>query len=304
MFTVTLLARLMVLALESSQKRRALKAPYKGSPPESTNGIFSLLLLGCLNPLLGIGYKENLSVRRLFGLRSSMSADVLLEETSARWGSGKLNTVDCTVGLLIVPPVKQQKRHSLFLVVLEQHKRTLLAGAVARLCLTAFRFAQPFLVEGLLDFINRGSSGSSAEGTWLLVAYAAVYIGTAVRSQQCPQLLSPNLRRICQAGYMYQTHRLVAMIRGGLITLLYRKVLGMDTMKASKSAPVALMSIDTEKIAYRLQTVHQTWGGVIEIALAIWLLKRQLGLAVIGSGLASACKDCRLCIVYLAVLSS
>ena len=89
---------------------------------------------------------------------------------------------------------------------------------------------------------------------------------------------------------MYQTHRLVAMIRGGLIALLYRKVLDMETKKASKSASVTLMSIDMEKIAYGLQTIHQTWAGVIEIALALWLLERQLGLAVVGSVLVSACE--------------
>lgn len=77
------------------------------------------------------------------------------------------------------------------------------------------------------------------------------------------------------------------MIRGGLISMLYHNVLNMDTMKTSKSAPVALMSMDMEKIAFGLQTIHQTWAGLLEVALAIWLLERQLGLAVVGSVLVS-----------------
>ncbi|KAH8767286.1 hypothetical protein F5883DRAFT_554739 [Diaporthe sp. PMI_573] len=73
------------------------------------------------------------------------------------------------------------------------------------------------------------------------------------------------------------------MIRGGLISMLYRDVLNMDTMKSSKSSPVALISMDMEKIPFGLQTIHQTWAGLLEFAVAIWLLQRQLGLAVLGS---------------------
>jgi len=93
-----------------------------------------------------------------------------------------------------------------------------------------------------------------------------------------------------QAGYMYQTRRLVAMIRGGLITMLYRKSLDMDHTNSAEATPVTLMSIDMEKIAFGLQTIHQTWAGLLEIALAIWLLERQLRVAVVGSALVSICK--------------
>jgi hypothetical protein len=82
---------------------------------------------------------------------------------------------------------------------------------------------------------------------------------------------------------MYQTERLVVMIRGGLISMLYRDVLNMDTIKSSKSSPFALISMDMEKIAFGLQTLHQTWAGLLEFSVAIWLLQRQLGLAVLGS---------------------
>lgn len=82
---------------------------------------------------------------------------------------------------------------------------------------------------------------------------------------------------------MYQTERLIVMIRGGLISMLYRDVLNMDTFESSKSSPVALISMDMEKIAFGLQTLHQTWAGLLEFAMAIWLLQRQIGLAVVGS---------------------
>ncbi|KUI53705.1 ABC transporter C family member 3 [Cytospora mali] len=250
LFTATLMMRALVLFLESSPKTHALKAQYKGAPPESTNGIFSLFLLWWLNPLLRLGYRSDLSLTSLLRLGSHMSSEVLFRGMSAQWARAQ-----------------QEKRHSLFLSLIRQHKRTVLAGALIRLCLTAFTFSQPFLVQGLLNYVKQGSSDTPAEGTWLIVAYAAVYTGIA----------------ICQAGYMYQTERLIVMIRGGLISMLYHDMLNMDTMKASKSSPVALISMDMEKIATGLQTVHHTWAGLLEVALAIWLLERQLGLAVLGS---------------------
>ena len=178
LFTATLVMRALVLFFESSPKTHALKAQYKGLPPESTNGIFSLFLLLWLNPLLRLGYRKDLKLTSLLRLESQMSSDVLFKETSAQWARGK-----------------QEKRHSLFLSLIRQHKRTTLAGALIRLCLTAFTFSQPFLVQGLLDYVHQDSSDSSAKGTWLIVAYAAVYSGIAVRCSLVWKLL--YLSRVC-----------------------------------------------------------------------------------------------------------
>lgn len=76
-------------------------------------------------------------------------------------------------------PAQQDKQHSLFLSLMCQHKRTVLGGALIRLCLSVFTFSQPFLVQALLDYVRKGSSGTSAEGMWLIIAYAAVYTGIA-----------------------------------------------------------------------------------------------------------------------------
>lgn len=76
--------------------------------------------------------------------------------------------------------MRQNKQNSLFLSLIRQHKRTVLGGAVIRLCLSAFTFSQPFLVKALLEYVRKGSSGTSAEGMWLIIAYAAVYTGIAV----------------------------------------------------------------------------------------------------------------------------
>jgi ATP-binding cassette, subfamily C (CFTR/MRP), member 1 len=89
LFTATLAVRGLVLLLESSPKTHALKAQHKDAPPESTNGIFSLFLLWWLNPLLRLGYEEDLSLQGLLRLGTSMSPRLLLRETSSRWSRGR-----------------------------------------------------------------------------------------------------------------------------------------------------------------------------------------------------------------------
>lgn len=79
------------------------------------------------------------------------------------------------------------------------------------------------------------------------------------------------------------------MIRGSLLTLMYGETLKMKAADnpSSQSAPLTLMSADIEKIRLGLLTVHNVWASLIEMAIATWLLERKLGLATVGSVLAS-----------------
>lgn len=100
LFTATLAMRGLVLFLESSPKTHALKAQYKGAPPESTNGLFSLFLLWWLNPLLRLGSKEDLSLQSLLRLGTSMNPSLLLKHTSTRWALGGLNLTASSIPFL------------------------------------------------------------------------------------------------------------------------------------------------------------------------------------------------------------
>lgn len=42
------------------------------------------------------------------------------------------------------------------------------------------------------------------------------------------------------------------------------------------------MGTDIERIASAMQLLHETWGSLIEIAIACWLLERQLFLACLA----------------------
>ncbi|RFU79719.1 atp-binding cassette transporter [Trichoderma arundinaceum] len=215
-----------------------------------------MLTLSWLIPLMRKGFNSTLSLESLFHLRPEMGSRSLLENLSSRWSD-----------------TDQRKPLALFYTILAQHKYTIFAGVFFRSGLTALSFCQPFLVQAELEYTGQSQSGSSAKGTWLLVGYAGVYIGIA----------------LCQAGYQYHTRKFIVEARGSAVSILYRHMLRADLTKASPEAPppISLMSVDMEKIAFGLITAHQVWASLIEIGLFIWVLQRQIHLAVLASALTS-----------------
>lgn len=72
------------------------------------------------------------------------------------------------------------------------------------------------------------------------------------------------------------------MIRGSLVSLIYRKTLDLNTTAILESASVTLMSADVERVGSGMQYMHEGWASIIEIGVALWLLQMQLGLAVVA----------------------
>lgn len=58
---------------------------------------------------------------------------------------------------------------------------------------------------------------------------------------------------------------------------MYSRVNDLSIMNTDDSAAMTLMSTDVERITIGLNMMHETWAGVIEVAIGIYLLYRQLG---------------------------
>jgi ATP-binding cassette, subfamily C (CFTR/MRP), member 1 len=69
------------------------------------------------------------------------------------------------------------------------------------------------------------------------------------------------------------------MIRGGVISMLFKKAGEASLLHVDPSSSVTLMSADIERIVLGMQSMHEIWSNSVEIAVAIYLLKRQLGIA-------------------------
>jgi hypothetical protein len=79
--------------------------------------------------------------------------------------------------------------------------------------------------------------------------------------------------------YQHRTYRSIAMFRGALISMLYNKATDLSLTSVDPASSLTLMSADIERIVMGMQTMHELWSNTIEVALAIYLLERQLGAA-------------------------
>lgn len=73
------------------------------------------------------------------------------------------------------------------------------------------------------------------------------------------------------------------MVRGGLISLIYRKTLRMPTKDLQSSSAVALMGNDVETLTERLSNLLvESWANTLTVGIAMWLLYVQLGIVFIA----------------------
>ena len=67
------------------------------------------------------------------------------------------------------------------------------------------------------------------------------------------------------------------MIRGLLIGAICEKSLQLPNDEKNKQSAITLISADTERINLGLRNLHEVWANVIELAVAIYLLQREVG---------------------------
>ncbi len=65
------------------------------------------------------------------------------------------------------------------------------------------------------------------------------------------------------------------------MSMVYKKACTLNLKDADPAESVTLMSADVERIVQGWQTMHEMWANIAEIALAIFLLERELGVACV-----------------------
>jgi ATP-binding cassette subfamily C (CFTR/MRP) protein 1 len=68
-------------------------------------------------------------------------------------------------------------------------------------------------------------------------------------------------------------------MRGGIVPCIYRKTLRLDISDVNTAAALTLISTDIEAAVQGISQMHEIWAGLVEISLAMYLLKRQVGAA-------------------------
>ncbi|CAI6342532.1 unnamed protein product [Periconia digitata] len=247
LFTTRIGVKVFLAIFEARGKSSLLLPEFSHEPPEATSGIYSGALFWWQNALLKKGSANVISVDDLFQLDKHLRADYLHHQLRLAWSK-----------------VKNVGSNSLFTATLNKLKWPVLAVVPPRLCLIGFNFCQPFLIERAVKYSDETFLAQNMNiGYGLIGAYVIVYIGIAISTGQ----------------YQHKTYRFITMMRGGLISMLYNKVTDISLKDVDVASSITLMSADIERIVTGMQTGHEIWSNSVEVAVAIFLLSRQLGVA-------------------------
>ncbi|MCJ1308796.1 hypothetical protein MMC25_002451 [Agyrium rufum] len=148
---------------------------------------------------------------------------------------------------------------------MQSYQVSLLSAVIPRLCVTAFTFSQPFLVDTTVTFAGQPDANKTY-GKALIAAWALVYSGLAISN----------------SIYGYQSFRFTTRLRGGLTALVYQRSLQIRAVDQGDITAITLMGTDIERIVSGLGRFHDSWGSLLDICIATWLLERQLSLACIA----------------------
>ncbi|KAL9595555.1 MAG: hypothetical protein Q9219_006375 [cf. Caloplaca sp. 3 TL-2023] len=260
--TAALAIKFCLLAVEALQKHQILRGEWTGQSPEATSGLFGKWLFLWLNRLFRTGYSKSLTIEDLTPLDKQLTSNYLYSKLRQPWAE-----------------MPKKGPRSLLKLFFSRFKWRLLAAVPPRLALIGFNFCQPFLIERAIAFNREPVNESSTNaGYGLIGAYFIVYCGIAVTTGQ----------------YQHLTYRAITMARGGLISMMFDKTPSVKANAADPASSLTLMSADIERITNGWTTMHECWANVIEVAVAIFLLERQLGVAcAIPIGVA-ICKSCPL----------
>lgn len=248
-FTAGVGVKVVLLLLEARGKTSLLLSE-KSPSPESLSSIYSRSLFWWINPLFFRGLKNMLTLEDLDNLENAITSDHLAFKMSRAWKSSN-----------------QKGRWDLFQALCSAQKWHLLVPVPARLALTGFTYAQPFLITTAVNYVQ-GPVGKENDdvGYGLIGATIMVYLGISTSN----------------ALYNYKLYRAITMIRGSLVSIIYEKTLRMPSVSTKSSAALTLMSSDVDRISLTAETAYEIWSGILETAIALYLLEMQIGWACIA----------------------
>ncbi|KAM0196950.1 hypothetical protein ACHAPI_005499 [Fusarium lateritium] len=239
--------KLALLVLETIEKRRILISDEKSISKESTSGPFSRGFFVWLNSLLISGWATVLTNNDLPTIYEKLSSEKLAVRFGKAWRKA----------------TSSSKKPSLFLTIISVLRWELLGIIPPRIGMIALSISQPFLVSSALRFLTMPESESTMNlGYGLIGAFAFVFIGAAILT----------------AWYEHLTFRAGAMVRGGLITMIYGKMMKLPTDDLNESSAVTLMGNDVETLIEKLHfLLVESWANSLTVGIAMYMLAAQLG---------------------------
>ncbi|TIA24962.1 putative ABC transporter [Aureobasidium pullulans] len=121
-----------------------------------------------------------------------------------------------------------------------------------RLALVGFTYAQTFLFTRAINYLSHQERLENNTGYGLIAATFITYVGIAIT-------------------------RIMTKLRGALITMIYDRMLVISDGAKKDGAALTLISTDIDTITRVLGELNESWARIIEVAVGIGLLYRQVG---------------------------
>ncbi|KAJ0329702.1 hypothetical protein COL922a_012773 [Colletotrichum nupharicola] len=247
-FTAALLIKSGLLVLEAIEKRSLLLPEWRHKTPEETAGVFSRSLLIWLRGILVKGQK-------------TLLAPTDLDPLSEGLGTAHLSRVFGTIWN------KQNRRlASLPLVLVKALRWSIMAPVMPRLAQVAFTLCQPLLLREFLRYLAGEATFVGNTGYAFIITYGLVYLGLAISG----------------CIYWRLTYKSLIKLRGCILAAVYEKTLAVDPARCDTTAAVPLFSTDMERIIAGFKDVHEIWANTVQVAISVWLLYRELGIACVA----------------------
>lgn len=166
LFTASLATKLALLCLEEVPKRPLVVDRTKNLALEATSGPINRSVFWWLNQLFFKGFKSLLQVGDLGSIGNKFDSARLLSKLHEVWQASD-----------------RSGKYALITATFYAFKFDFLAPAIPRLCLSAFGFAQPFLINRVVSFVGDNDGDQRNAGGipgGLIGATCLIYLGLAV----------------------------------------------------------------------------------------------------------------------------
>lgn len=251
-FTAAVALKVAVLILEAIPKTRWINWVAKDHSPEESMSIFTQATWSWLNRLLLRGNRSILDIEGLYPLDTRMTAFRL---------HGKLQRK------LRLEKCQADPKYGLFKDLFRTLAEPFLLPVAPRIAYIGFKFCQPFLIKATLAYLSENQDHRRKDiGYGLIGATFFIY----------------TMMAVSKGFFDYYNTQAVYKARGCLSAAIYRKTTKAKATAADDSAALTLMSTDIERSILGGHFAHEVWASFIEVAIGLWLLEEQLGLAFLA----------------------
>ncbi|KAK0390693.1 hypothetical protein NLU13_0196 [Sarocladium strictum] len=234
--------KLLLVVIESRNKRMILQDAHSRLPPEQLAGVLSRTFFWWINPLLASGNRKILKNEDLPPIDYKLSSRRLRRQILRYWD--RRNRPETTWTL---PKVLAQSAPLDFL-----------SPVIPRLALIFFRYAQPALISLAIRALSHQTPVS---GNTVIVAAIVVYLGLT----------------IAKAVYQHRLNRLKIMINGAVVGLISHTSLCQRSNIHNDGRAVTLISTDAQNIGDSASRFHEFWAQIVEVIVGMTMLGREVG---------------------------